>query len=87
MSFALELSPPPRSIGLFKIRQIANAGPVRDNFDLMDLVEDVKFHGQPFLLPASSKCSRMAKDFSVSQELLNPLSVGSHQIFVCGEAQ
>jgi len=64
MCFALELSPPPRSIGLFKIRQIANAGPDRDNFDLIDLVKDFKFQGQPLLLLASFKCSKMAKDFS-----------------------
>jgi hypothetical protein len=74
MSFALELSPPPRSIGLFKIRQIANAGPDRDNFDLIDLVKDFKFHSQPFLLQASSKCSKVAKDFSRCHLLLTTLS-------------
>ena len=44
MGSALELSPPPRSIGLFKIRQIADAGPDSDDFDLFNLAKDFKFH-------------------------------------------
>jgi hypothetical protein len=44
MGFALELSPPTRSMDLLKIRQIANAGPDSDYFDPFDLVTDFKFH-------------------------------------------
>ncbi len=60
-------------MGLFKIRQIANAGPDRDNFDLIDLLKDFKFHSQPLLLFFSSKCSKMAKDFSLCHLLLTTL--------------
>jgi hypothetical protein len=50
MGFALELSPSPRSMGLFKIRQIADAGPHSDYFDPLDLAKDSKFHCRSLLL-------------------------------------
>ncbi len=45
MSSALELSPSPRAINLFKISQIADAGPDRDDLDPFDLADEFKFHG------------------------------------------
>lgn len=44
MSPAPELSPPPRSVGLFKVGQITDAGPYCDHFDISDLIKDFKFH-------------------------------------------
>ena len=49
MSSALELSPSPRSISLFKIRQIADAGPDSDNLDSLNLANDFKFHSSSVL--------------------------------------
>lgn len=47
MGFALQLSPPPRSIGLLKIRQIADADPDSDHFDPFDMAKNLKFHCIP----------------------------------------
>jgi len=44
MGSTLELSPLPRSISLFRIRQIADAGPDRDDLDFFNLANDFKFH-------------------------------------------
>ena len=42
MGSTLELSPLPRSISLFRIRQIADAGPDRDDLDFFNLADDFK---------------------------------------------
>ena len=49
MSSALELSPSPRPIGFFKIRQITDAGPDRNDFDSFNLANDFKFHSSAVL--------------------------------------
>jgi hypothetical protein len=67
MGFALELSPPPRSIDLLKIRQIANAGPDSDYFDPFDLVKDFKFHS---LLVPLANLTHMSHDICASVSLV-----------------
>ena len=50
MGSTLKLSLLPRSISLFKIRPIADAGPDRDDLDFFNLANDFKFHGSSVLL-------------------------------------
>jgi hypothetical protein len=49
MGSALEFSPSPRSIRFFKIRQITDAGPDRDDVDSFNLANDFKFHSSSVL--------------------------------------
>jgi hypothetical protein len=49
MSSTLELSPSSRSISLFKICQIADTGPDRDDLDSFNLANDFKFHSSSVL--------------------------------------
>jgi hypothetical protein len=65
MGHTLELSPTPRSIGFFEIRQIADVSPDRDNLDVFNLANDFKFHSSSVCSTTCFKpaCFKMLSNF------------------------